>query len=187
MAKLGILASGNGSNFESITIALKNSEHSVACLICDRKNAKAFLRAERLGVKTYYVTYYNRERIEAEKEIVNILEKESIDLVALAGFMRIFTCYIVNKWPIRIINIHPTLLPKYPGAHGIEDSYNSGDRTLGISIHYIDAGMDSGPMIHQESFTRKEGDSLEVIEDKIHAIEHKVYPEILLKLLRRKY
>ncbi len=105
MARLAIVASGSGSNFQVISEVVQKSKHEVACLICDRKNAYAFKRAEDLGIKAYYVTYYKREKLDVEKEIDSILKKESIDLVALAGFMRIFTPYIVNLWSNKIINI----------------------------------------------------------------------------------
>lgn len=183
MARLAIIASGSGSNFQVISEAVQKSKHEVACLICDRKNAYVFKRAEDLGIKAYYVTYYKREKLDVEKEIDSILKNEAVDLVALAGFMRIFSPYIVNLWSNKIINIHPTLLPKHPGAHGIEDSFSSNDLELGVSVHYVDDGMDTGPIIKQESFTRNEKDTLESVEKKIHMIEHQIYPEILINKL----
>ncbi len=104
-------------------------------------------------------------------------------MVALAGYMRLLSPYIVNEWENRIINIHPALLPKHPGAHGIEDSFNSNDIELGVTIHFVDKGMDTGPVIYQESFTRQKDETLESAEDKIHTIEHRIYPEILIKKL----
>lgn len=183
MANVAILASGGGSNFQALSEAINNTEHKVVCLICDRKNAYAFERAKDLGIKSYYVTYYKKDKLEAEKEINEILISEKADLVALAGFMRLLSSYLVDKWENKIINIHPALLPKHPGAHGIEDSFNSGDIELGVTIHYVDAGMDTGPIIYQESFTRRENETLESAEEKIHKIEHRIYPEILIKKL----
>lgn len=185
MARLAILASGNGSNFQVISEVLNNSKHEVCCLICDRKAAYAIKRAEQLNIKVYYVSYYKRTSIDAEKEIDIILNNEKCDLIALAGFMRILTSYLVNKWNNRIINIHPALLPKHPGAHGIEDSYNSNDIELGVTIHYVDCGMDTGPIIYQESFTRRKNETLESAEKEIHEIEHRIYPYILIKKLDR--
>ncbi len=183
MARLAILASGSGSNFQALAEAINKTEHQVVCLICDRKNAFAFNRAKDLGIKSYYVTYFKRDHIDAEKEINEILLKENIDLVSLAGFMRILSPYIVENWENKIINIHPTLLPNHPGAHGIEDSFNSSDIELGVTIHYVDQGMDTGPIIYQESFTRSEDETLPSAEEKIHKIEHRIYPEILIKKL----
>lgn len=183
MAKLAILASGSGSNFQAIAEAIKATKHEICCLICDRKAAYSFNRAENLGIKSHYVTYYKRDRVEAEREINEILEAEGCDLIALAGFMRLMTTYLVDRWSSKIINIHPALLPKHPGAHGIEDSFNSGDIELGVTVHYVDQGMDTGPIIFQESFTRREDETLESAEEMIHSIEHRIYPQVLIKKL----
>lgn len=183
MAKLAVLASGSGSNFQVIAEAIQKTEHEITCLICDRKDAYAFKRAESLGIKSYYVTYYKRDKKEAEQEINDILVKEGADLVALAGFMRLLSPFIVNEWENKIINIHPALLPKHPGAHGIEDSFNSGEIELGVTIHYVDQGMDTGPIIFQESFTRRDNETLESAEEEIHKIEHRIYPKVLIKKL----
>ena len=183
MAKLAILASGGGSNFQAITEAINGTEHTVKCLICDRKAAHAMERAKNLGIKIYYVTYFKRNKSEAETEISQILKKEECDLIVLAGFMRIFSTQFISNWENKIINIHPSLLPKYPGTHGIEDSFNSGDLELGVTIHYVDHGMDTGPIIFQESFTRRDNETLESAEDEIHKIEHRIYPNILIKKL----
>ena len=185
MAKLAVLASGGGSNFQAITEAIINTEHSVTCLICDRKAAYVIDRAKKLGIKVYYVTYFKRDKKEAESEINQILNREECDLIALAGFMRIISPRFISDWENKIINIHPSLLPKYPGTHGIEDSFNSGDVELGVTIHYVDHGMDTGPIIYQESFTRRDNETLESAEEEIHKIEHRIYPNILIKKLDR--
>ena len=183
MARLAVFTSGNGSNFQAIAEYIQKTEHTVACMICDRKNAYSFKRAEELGIKSYYISYYKRNREEAEKEIMTVLEKEKVDLVSLAGFMRLLTPVLLEAYRSRIINIHPALLPKYPGTHGIEESYNSGDRELGVTIHYVDEGMDTGPVILQKSFTRRGEQTIEEIEKKIHKIEHTYYPEVIERLL----
>ena len=183
MARLAVFTSGNGSNFQAIAEHIQKTEHTVACMICDRKDAYSFTRAEALGIKSYHVSYLKKEREEAEKEIISILEKEKIDLISLAGFMRLLTPLLTERYRNRIINIHPALLPKYPGTHGIEESYNSGDRELGVTIHYVDEGMDTGPVILQQSFTRRGSEPIEEIEKKIHKIEHTYYPETIRKLL----
>ena len=183
MARLAVMASGNGSNFQAVCEKIKETRHEIACLICDRKNAYSFERALQLGIKSYYVCYHGRKRGEAEKEIVSILESEKADLVALAGFMRILTPFFVEKYKGKLVNIHPALLPKYPGAHGIEESYASGDTELGITIHYVDNGVDTGPVILQKSFTRDMSETIEEIEKKIHKLEYDFYPEVIEKLL----
>ena len=183
MAKLAVLASGSGSNFEAIAEHLAESRHSIACLVCDRRDAFAFKRAEKFGIPTYYVSYFKRERSEAEKDILRILEDCGADLIALAGFMRLLTPELIDSYSGRIINIHPSLLPKYPGTHGILESYESADPELGITIHRVDYGLDTGPIIVQKSFSRSGDESLEVIESRIHELEHQCYPAVLQEIL----
>ena len=183
MAHLAVFTSGNGSNFQAIAERILKTEHTIPCMICDRKKAYSFERAKNLGIKSYYVPYFERAIESAEEEIIKIIEKEKIDIIALAGFMRILSHQFVEKYKNRIVNIHPSLLPKYPGAHAIEKSYNSGDEKLGITIHYVDGGMDTGPVIKQEFFTRKFSEPIEEIEKKIHNLEYKTYPDVIKNLL----
>lgn len=183
MARLAVLASGSGSNFEAIAEAFKDSRHDIACLICDKKDAYAFKRAEKFSISSFHVSYRGRDRNEAEKEIAEILSETGADLIALAGFMRLLTPELIDRYPGKIINIHPTLLPKYPGTHGIEESWKSGDTKLGITIHRVDYGLDTGPVIVQKSFTRCEDETFSDIESKIHKLEHLNYPAVLLEIL----
>lgn len=184
MGSLAVLASGNGSNFEALARGLAAAgRHKVSRLICDRKAAYAFERAAALGIPSSYVGYKDRPREEAEADISAILEAEGCDLIALAGYMRIFTPAFSRRWRGMIINIHPSLLPRHPGARGIEDSWASGDRDLGITIHWVEEGLDSGPIILQRSFPRSEAASLEDAEERIHALEHRWYPTVANTLL----
>ena len=183
MAKLAVLASGSGSNFEAIAERIAESRHELCCLICDRRDAYAFKRAEKLGIKSHYVSFYKRDRIDAEQEIASIVRAAGAELIALAGFMRLLSPELIDRYPGRIINIHPSLLPKYPGTHGIAESWESGDRELGITIHRIDYGLDTGPVIVQKSFTRSGEEDLEEIESRIHSLEHQFYPAVLLEIL----
>ncbi len=183
MAKLAVFTSGNGSNFQAIAEKILKTRHTTQCMICDRKKAYSFERAKNLGIKSYYTPYFGKTIESAEKEIIDIIEKEKVDIIALAGFMRILSAQFVEKYKNRIVNIHPSLLPKYPGAHAIEKSYASGDEKLGITIHYVDSGMDTGPIIKQESFIRNLCEPIEEIEKKIHKLEYASYPDVIEKLL----
>ena len=183
MAGLAVFASGSGSNFEAIARSFEKSSHRISCLIYDRKDAYAFKRAEKYGIRSFYVSYHNREREEAEKEMISILDEQGADIICLAGFMRLLTPLLIDKYRDRIINIHPSLLPKYPGTHGILESFNSKDSELGITIHRVDYGLDTGPIIVQKSFTRKGDETLQEIEAEIHRLEHDNYPAVLLELL----
>ena len=183
MAKAAVLASGNGSNFQKLAEALRNTPHQISLLICDRKNAGCFTRAENLGIPSLYVPYYNREARKAEKEILSALTDCGAQIIFLAGFMKILSPAIIDSFKGDIINIHPALLPRHPGAHGIEDSFNSPDAELGITIHKVDYGMDTGPILKQASFARQEGLTIEEAEEKIHKLEHEHYPLLALELL----
>jgi len=183
MAEIAVVASGNGSNFQRLVEALRDTRHSVSSLICDRKDAYVLERARLLGIPSYIVSYEGKSREEAEREIISTLKEYDISLIVLAGFMRLLSPQFVDTYPDRIINIHPSLLPKYPGTKGIEESYYSGDRELGITIHRVDYGLDTGPILFQKSFKRTGGESLKEIEERIHALEHKYYPEVIIELL----
>ena len=183
MARLAILASGNGSNFEAIAKELNETRHHICCLVCDRKNAEVQNKARALSIPVVYVSYAQRSRESAEADIRKALDSYRANLVALAGFMRIFTPGFVSIYDGRILNIHPSLLPKYPGLHGIEEGYRSGDKRLGVTVHLVNAGVDTGPVLCQESLIRKGEESFEEIEKAIHAIEHRVYPAAIIKKL----
>lgn len=184
MARLAVFASGNGSNFQAIAETFqKQNTHETALLVFDRKKAPCRERAERLGIPAEYVRYPGHSREEAETEILKILQNHNIDMIALAGYMRLFTPVLIDGFPGKIINIHPSLLPKHPGTDGICDSFRSGDAELGITIHEVDYGMDTGPVIVQKSFFRSETETLESAAGKIHALEHRWYPEVILDLL----
>jgi phosphoribosylglycinamide formyltransferase 1 len=183
VADWAVLASGNGSNFEALARGLAGSPHRLTCLICDRRQAGVFERARRLGIASHHVSYSGRSRHEAEKEILGLLGHYRIDLVVLAGFMRLLSPDFIAAYPNRIVNIHPALLPRHPGRSAIEAGFFSTDPHLGISIHYVDAGVDTGPVIEQHSFPRIPGESLEKLEARIHALEHASYPPAVLHLL----
>ena len=185
MARLAVFASGRGSNFAAIADYLKTSGslHSLEFLLCEKPEAAVFDRAAERGVTSYHVSYKGRSREAAEAEMLIHASRHRVDLIALAGFMKLFTPFFLKGFQGDIINLHPALLPKYPGTHGIEESYASGDMELGITIMKIDAGCDTGPLILQKSFTRSGTERMEEIEEKIHALEHKWYPQCLCNLL----
>lgn len=184
MARLAILASGSGTNFQAIAERLAaDGRHSVACLVCDKPGARVLERAESLGIPAFLVPYKGRGREAAEALVAERLAEAGADFVALAGFMRILSPGIVGAWKGRMVNIHPALLPRHPGAHAIEESFESGDPELGITIHYVDEGMDTGEVILQKSFRRGSDMSLEAAEAAIHGLEHRWYPETIVSLL----
>jgi formyltetrahydrofolate-dependent phosphoribosylglycinamide formyltransferase len=189
VARLAVLASGNGSNFEALARALRERpasegpRHECALLIYDRKAAFAARRAIGLGIPALYVTYFQRNTEEAEAEIGKALEESGADLVALAGFMRILSPAFVVPRRGRVVNVHPSLLPAWPGAHAIERAYEAGSPEFGVTVHYVDEGMDTGAVIASGRFERRPGETLGDIESRVHAIEHEIYPRAVLALL----
>lgn len=174
MARFAVLASGSGSNFQAIAA----SRHESSLLVCDRKAAPVLERAAKLGVEALYVKYPGRERAEAEAEITAALEARGVELVILAGYMRLFTEGFVERWKGRMLNIHPALLPAWPGTDSIRRSFEAGDERFGITIHEVDRGMDTGPVVLQRSFRKEPGEPLESVEARVHALEHIWYPRI---------
>lgn len=189
--KVAVLASGSGSNFQAIAEALADPArnplgHEVVVLICDKPGAGCLNRAHHLSIPSIVIAYAKggtEVRETAEREMTAALESFGADLVVLAGFMRILTPLFVGRWKNKLINIHPALLPRHPGAHGIADSFASGDADLGVTVHWVDEGVDTGAVIAQRSFPRTPGLTLEDAETRIHALEHDLYPTTILKLL----
>jgi phosphoribosylglycinamide formyltransferase 1 len=157
--------------------------HGIELLLCDVPGAKVLDRATELGVPTMVMPYGGQPRQAVEKKIVRHLERRKVDVVALAGFMKLLTPFFLGAFKGPIINLHPSLLPKYPGAHAIEESFHSGDRELGISVIRVDEGVDTGPILLQKSFQREGAESLAEIESRIHTLEHQWFPRVVLEML----
>jgi phosphoribosylglycinamide formyltransferase-1 len=184
MANLAVLASGRGSNFVALAERLRGSpRHRLAVLLCDVAGAPVLDRAREHDVPSRFVSYRGRRREEAEAEMLEVMREHRIDVVALAGFMRLLTPFFLSRFAGPVLNLHPSLLPKYPGTHGIEESFRSGDRELGISVIRVDEGVDTGPVVLQRSFTRTGTENLEEIERRIHDLEHEWFPVAVLSAL----
>lgn len=184
MASLGVFASGRGTNFVALAALLRcHAQHRLAILVCDVPGAPVLDRAREAGVPVRLVSYRGRTRAEVEEEMLAALAEHEVDAVALAGFMRLLTPYFLRRFAGPVLNLHPSLLPKYPGTHGIEESYRSSDRELGISVIRVDEGVDTGPVLLQRSFHRTGTESLEQIEHRIHDLEHEWFPVAVLQTL----
>lgn len=187
MAKAAVFASGRGSNFIAIHRHLEtisDHAHQICCLVTDKPDCGAAEYAQVQQIPVLTIAYNKtKPRETSEAELITQLQPLNVDLLVLAGFMRILTPLLIDTWPQRIINLHPSLLPKYKGAHGIEESYASADSILGITIHRVDHGLDSGPILIQKSFERQGHESLEEIAQSIHKLEHETYPLVVHSLL----
>ena len=186
MKRIAIFASGNGSNFEALVSAYQRGElhaEPVVC-ICDKPGAGVIERAERLGIPIEVVSpkeFENKE--EYEKGILKILKEKDVDLICLAGYMRIIGKTLLEAYPWKIINIHPSLLPAFKGAHAIRNAFEYGVKVFGVTIHYVDETLDGGKIISQAAIPYK-GDSIEEIETLIHKTEHRLYVETVNELIK---
>lgn len=179
---IAVFASGKGSNFSAIARAIKKGDikANLALLVCDNPDAGAIIRAKQAKVKTALVKredFGNKREFEAK--IIECLKQNKIDLIVLAGFMRILSPEFVHKYKGRIINIHPAILPSFKGAHAIKDAFDYGIKVTGVTVHFVDERMDHGPIILQKALCVEETDTLESIEEKIHRIEHRLYPQAI--------
>lgn len=185
--KIVVFASGSGSNFEEIVKKSKSNyiEADVPFLISDKASAGAIKRAIRLGVVPIVINWKNRE--EAEEKALKILKIIKPDLIVLAGFMRILSPRFVSEWKYKILNIHPSLLPAFQGTtKAIELAEKYGVKITGCTVHFVDESVDGGPIIIQEAIHINDDDTPEKIAEKIHEIEHKIYPLAIKKVLEGK-
>ena len=185
LLKLGILISGRGSNMESILKAIKKKNIPIepAVVISNRSDARGLKIAQKLGVKTDIVQSKGFEgtRWEYDKKIIATLKKHGVTqtngLVCLAGFMRIISPEFVKKFKNRIINIHPALLPAFPGLDSQKQALDYGAKFSGCTVHFVDAGMDTGPIIIQAVVKIKDDDTEESLAKRILKEEHRIYPQ----------
>ena len=175
MKKIAVFASGNGSNFQVIA-----EQFPVEFVFSDHRDAYVLDRADKLGVKSYAFELREFDSKAAyEQAIVDLLEEHQIDLVCLAGYMKIVGPTLLSTYEGRIINIHPAYLPEFPGAHGIEDAWNADVTESGVTIHWVDLGVDTGKIIQQVRVPRLADDTIDSFEARIHEQEYQLYPEVL--------
>lgn len=186
--KIAIFASGEGSNFTALRQAFTREKMpvEVALLVCDHQNVPVLQRAENEGVPTMVVNFRDYpDKASAEAVIAARLAAEQIDFILLAGYMRIIGPTLLAGYAGKMVNIHPALLPNFPGRHGIEDAYEAGVSTTGVTIHWVDAGVDSGQIIAQRQVPIYNTDQLTDLEQRIHQVEHKFYPAVVKELLEK--
>lgn len=188
MRNIAIFASGTGTNFEALVQAIHRDDLpvTVGLLVCDRQKAVVLQKAAALKIPTFVINFKaHASKAQAEAEILQQLTNHGIEAILLAGYMRIIGPTLLQAYPNKILNIHPALLPSFPGAHGIEDAFSAGVKTTGVTIHYIDAGIDSGPIIAQESVPILPDDTLATLAARIHQTEHRLYPAVLKDLIKK--
>ena len=182
MINIGVLASGRGTNLQAIIEAIKEGkiEGIISIVISDNRDAFALKRAKQNNIETEYINFKSfKNREDYDKEIIKILEEKKIDLVVLAGYMRILSPYFIRTYKNKIINIHPALLPSFPGLHAQRQAVEYGVKISGCTVHFVDEGVDSGPIILQKAEEAKANDTEESLAEKILKEEHQIYPQAI--------
>ena len=179
---IAVFASGNGTNLQAIIDAVKKGiiKANLALVVSNNPDAYALTRAKNANIETFILDHKKfSSREEYDKEIIKELEKRNIGLIVLAGFMRLLSGYFVKKYQRKIINIHPSLLPLFKGTHGIRDAFNAKSEKTGVTVHFVDEELDHGPIVMQKEVKIEKTDTPETLEEKIHKVEHEVYPEAI--------
>jgi phosphoribosylglycinamide formyltransferase 1 len=187
--KIGILISGRGSNMVAIVDAVKSGEipdSQVAVAISDKADAAGLSKAQERGVDTVVVERRGRTREEHDAEIIDELRKRGVELVCLAGYMRLLSPLFIQAFPNRIINIHPSLLPAFPGLDAQKQAFDAGVKITGCTVHYVDELLDHGPIILQREVARLDNDTVETLSARILEHEHGLYVAAIRQLVSDK-
>ncbi|MFC5651426.1 phosphoribosylglycinamide formyltransferase [Paenibacillus solisilvae] len=184
--RIAVFASGQGTNFQALADAA-NQERldgaSLELLVCDKPEAPVVERARRAGIDTFLFRpkeYPSREAY--EQEIIAELTRRGVELIVLAGYMRILTSVLVKPFYGRMINVHPSLLPAFPGVNGIRQAIEYGVKVTGVTVHYVDGGLDSGPIIAQRPVEVLDGDTEATLVPRIHAVEQELLPWVVQRI-----
>ncbi|MDX1808600.1 MAG: phosphoribosylglycinamide formyltransferase [Sulfurospirillaceae bacterium] len=188
--KVAILFSGNGSNLENLLYKLHNKQFDgfkieVALTLCNKSEAKGIERSRKYGIEPIIIENSKFDSRESfDKELVKAIKNSGAELTILAGFMRFLTPQFTQN--IKAINLHPSLLPLFKGARAIEESYNSGMKVGGISVHYVSEELDGGEIIAQKCFQKDSDMSFETFENTIHELEYELLPKAVIEILSKK-
>lgn len=180
--RLGVLISGSGTNLQAFIdrIAEGSLDGTVAVVISDKDSAYGLVRAQQAGMPAIFLCRSDFEDITGyNRELARLLVEHDCDLVVMAGYMRLLGRRVLEAFPGRVMNIHPALLPSFPGASGITDAFAYGAKVTGVTVHFADESFDRGPIIAQEAVAVEETDDVETLEAKIHAVEHRIYPDAI--------
>jgi len=180
--RLGVLVSGSGSNLRSIIDKLHRGPANIEIALVVSENNKAYglTRAAEAGIPTAVFPMIDfEERVEHDLAMAAELERHEVDLVVLAGYMMLVTPAFLDRFPYKVINLHPSLLPAFPGGSPIEDTMDYGARVTGVTVHYVDEGADTGPIILQEAVEIQYNDTVESLRERIHEVEHRLMPRAI--------
>jgi phosphoribosylglycinamide formyltransferase-1 len=185
MNRLGILLSGRGTNFEAIAknCASGALPAEIAVVISNVPEAKGLETARSMGLATSSLPSKGVERQDYDRQLASILRERRVDLVCLAGFMRLITHELLTEFPQKILNIHPSLLPAFPGLHAQRQALDYGVKLSGCTVHFVDEGLDSGPIIAQRAVEVLENDTEQTLSERILVQEHLLYSEAIREVL----
>jgi len=184
--RLGVLLSGRGSNLQAIidAIAERRLDATIAVVISNQKNAGGLERARRVGIETLTLSHRGwPSREDYDRALVSELRKRNVGLVCLAGFMRKVGAPIIDAFPNAVLNIHPSLLPSFPGLHAQQQALDHGVKTSGVTVHFVTADLDAGPIIVQRTVPVRDDDTEETLAARILVEEHHAYPEAIAVVL----
>ncbi len=189
-SRLAVFVSGSGTNMENlINVAKANrlENADIVLVISDRPGVAAIAKAQKAGVSVAVVDRKQfADKAAFEEAIIDHLETEKIEWIVLAGFMRLLSPEFVRRYAGKIINVHPSLLPAFPGAHSIKDAFDAKVKETGVTVHFVDEGVDTGPVILQGKVPVEANDTLEILEARVHQLEYRIYPEALRMVLTGK-
>jgi phosphoribosylglycinamide formyltransferase-1 len=190
MKNIGILLSGRGSNFEAIAknVASGNIRDArIAIVISNRSDAGGIVRARELGIETRVIPSKGKAREDHDREVVSALQQQQVDLVCLAGYMRLLSPWFVKQFPHKILNIHPSLLPAFPGLEAQEQAFAYGVKVAGCTVHFVDEELDHGPIIVQKTVLVLDTDNEKTLASRILEQEHIGYSEAIDLVLNREW
>ena len=189
MKKLGILLSGRGSNFQAIASNVQTGKipAEIAIVISNKAGAQGLETARAMGLEAVCIPSKGLKREEYDRRVVALLKQKQVDLVCLAGFMRLLSTWFVEQFPNRILNIHPALLPSFPGLDGQQQALEHGVKFSGCTVHFVDAGLDSGPIVAQAVVPVNDDDTLAALSARILSQEHRLYTEAINIVLSGKF
>lgn len=185
MKNIGILLSGRGSNFEAIARHIEAGQipAKIAVVISNREDAPGLARAREMGLATRCIPSQGKEREAYDREVVAALQEHQVDLVCLAGFMRILSPFFIRAFPRRTLNIHPALLPAFPGVDAQKQALEYGVKFTGCTVHIVDEGVDTGPIVCQAVVPVRDDDTVETLAARILKEEHRIYSEAICLML----
>ena len=180
--KIGVLISGSGTNLQALIdrIADGSLNATIELVVSSRPSAKGLQRAEAAGIQTLTLSKeIYADPIAADEVIAHELLAQGVEYVIMAGYMRMVHAPLLATFPNRVVNLHPALLPSFPGAHAIADAYERGVKVTGVTVHFANAAYDAGPIIAQRALAVEEGWDVDTLESHIHEIEHELYPQVV--------